>query len=247
MTTKTIVLSFDLEQVCNDVLAKCNLIATSIRDAAMEDIKANVLEPDNPETRSIICRAVTEAFGKVKVAAQRYLNVGRSSDTNALERLVTSVTYSEVPVTQPKWDSEHNSYIYSVIAVESNVDVTHHCYWDGSVYKDETTNDTVTPKAGTTPVIETETVSGQGDVTSMTFETVILTFVIPNFNLSVTDHLKSMIHKYVVDWVMARFLQDQLADKAAEYKELADGEDYTSIILDLNARERFIMRKPGWM
>lgn len=187
MEKKKISLSFDLEQVCNDILAKCNLVSMSIRDVALEDIKANVQEPDNPETRSIICRAVTEAFGKVKVASQRYLTVGRTTDNNTLERLVSGVTY----------------------------------------VKDSSGKDT-------------------DEVDKLIYEKVSMTLEIPNFNTAVTDHLKSMIHKFVVDYVMGRFLQDQVSDKAKEYKELADGEDYANIISDLNARERFTMRKPSW-
>ena len=169
-------------------MAKCNLVSMSIRDVALEDIRASVQEPDNPETRSIICRAVTEAFGKVKVACQRYLTVGRTSDNNTLERLVKSVTY----------------------------------------VKDSGGADT-------------------DEIDKITYETVILVLEIPNYNTAVTDHLKSMIHKYVVDYVMGRFLQDQVAEKAAEYKGLADGEDYANIISDLNSRERYTMRKPSWV
>ena len=185
---KNIKLTFDLEQVANDILAKCNLISISIRDEAMEDIRANVQEPDNPETRSIINRAVTEAFGNVKAMCQRYLKTGRTIDNNDLERMVASVTYTT--------DGQGNP----------------------------------------TDVIDT-----------ITYETVLLDLYIPNFNVSVTDALKSDIHKYVVDYTMGRFLQDQLADKAAEYKGLADGEDRDAIIRHLNARERFNMRKPSWI
>lgn len=178
---KKIELSFDLGEICNDILAKCNLISISVKDEALADIRANVQEPDNPETRSIICRAVTEAFGKVKVACNRWLKVGRSTDTNSLERLVVNTTTDK----------------------------------DGK----ETVN----------------------------YEKVILKLEIPNFNTAVTDHLKSSIHKYVIDWCMYRFLQDQLADKAGEYKGLADGEDYNNIIYDLNMRENFNMRRPTWI
>lgn len=188
MNKKKITLSFDLGQVCNDVLAKCNLVSVSIRDVALEDIKANVQEPDNPETRSIICRSVTEAFGKVKVACQRYLTVGRTTDANVLERLVKSVSH----------------------------------------VKDASGSDT-------------------DEIDTIEYETVTLLLEIPNFNTAVTDDLKSRIHKFVVDYVMGRFLQDQVKDKADEYKALADGEDYAGIISDLNARERYTMRKPSWV
>lgn len=185
---KKITLSFDLEQVANDILVKCNLISTSIRDEAMEDIKANVQEPDNPETRSIINRAVTEAFGNVKGMCQRYLKVGRITDNNMLEQMVSDITY----------------------ALDENGQPT-------------------------------------DEIDTITYETIVLELYIQNFNVAATDALKSAIHKYVVDYAMGRFLQDQLADKAAEYKALADGEDSGSIIHFLNSRERFNMRKPSWI
>lgn len=182
MAKKKITLTFDLGEVINDILANCNLIAQSIKDAAMDDIRANIQEPDNPETRGIICRAVTEAFGQVKVACQRYLGKGRDTDSNDLERLVAS--------------SEKDS---------------------------------------------------DGNVTSVVYEKIKIELLIPNFNTAVTDHLKSMIHKFVVDYVMERFLQDQVADKAAEYKKLAVEEDYPNIISDLNSRERYTMRVPSFI
>jgi hypothetical protein len=182
MAKKKITLTFDLGEVINDILAQCNLIAQSIKDAAMDDIRANIQEPDNPETRGIICRAVTEAFGQVKVACQRYLDKGRDTDNNDLERLVAS--------------SEKDS---------------------------------------------------DGNVTSVVYEKIKIELLIPNFNTAVTDHLKSMIHKFVVDYVMERFLQDQVADKAAEYKKLAVEEDYPNIISDLNSRERYTMRVPSFI
>lgn len=174
---KTINLTFDLGQVANDILTKCNLISQTIKEEAMEDIRANVQEPDSPETRSIINRAVTEAFGHVKKACQRYLKVGRTSDNNNLERIVAS----------------------------------------GS------------------------------SASSITYEKVTLQLEIPNFNVAVTDALKSDIHLYVVDYTMGRFLQDQVTDKASEYAALANERDYPNIRRDLNARERFNMRKPSWI
>ena len=94
---KRVVLHFDLGQICNDMLAKCNLISKSVKEEAAEDIKASILTPDAPETRCIVNRAVTEAFGRVKVACQRYLTVGRLEDDNNLERLVKSVTFAKEP------------------------------------------------------------------------------------------------------------------------------------------------------
>ena len=185
---KNINLSFDLGQITNDVLVKCNLISSAIKDEAQADIRASILAPDSPETRSIINRALTEAFGNVKVACQRYLKTGRLLDNNMLERLVQSVTYK----------------------------------------KDGQGNDT-------------------DEIDTITYETIVLDLYIPNFNVSITDALKSSIHKYVVDYIMGRFLQDLQADKAGEYAALADGKDYSQIQSNLNCRERFNVRKPSWI
>ena len=91
MDIKKISLDFDMGQVCNDVLVKCFVISQSLMDEAQQEIKASIQSPDAPETRSIINRAVTEAIGNLKVAAQRYLTTGRTEDNNSLERLVAGI------------------------------------------------------------------------------------------------------------------------------------------------------------
>lgn len=187
MNDKKIVLNFDLKQVCDDILVKCNLISIGLKDEALEDIRANIQEPDSTETRSIINRAITEAFGDVKSFCQRYLKTGRTVDNNMLERIISDVVYVR--------DSGGN--------VTSEVD--HYVY-----------------------------------------ETVTLELYIPNFNVSVTDALKSSIHRYVVDYTMDSFLQDQLPDKAGEYHAKAT-DDHRLITRHLNAREKFNCRKASWI
>lgn len=233
MNKKKIYLTFDLGQVCNDILVKCNLISQTIMDAAMADIRANVEAPDDPEHRSIINRSVTEAFGRVKVACQRYLTVGRDTDDNKLERLVSSVTYVQVQDTDAQGRPLYDCTVDGADTVVYN---------SRGAWVDTATGQIVEPDADPEPKM----VNGP-DIDTITYETVSLTLEIPNFNLSVTDHLKSSIHKYVVDYTMGRFLQDQVADKAKEYKDLADTEDLASIISDVNARERYTMRKPSFM
>ena len=240
---KRISLTFDLGQVCNDILVKCNLISQTIQDAALEDIRANVQSPDDAEIRSIINRSVTEAFGRVKVACQRYLLVGRDTDDNKLERLVQSVTYKqEVRTVQDEDDDGHKLYN---VTVGSATVVAYKNSQDQWV---DSQGSLVRPDPNTTPApkMVTKTVDSD-EIDEIVYEEVSLTLEIPNFNLSVTDHLKSSIHKYVVDYTMGRFLQDQVADKAKEYKDLADTEDLAAIISDLNARERYTMRKPTFM
>ena len=283
---KRITLNFDLEQVCNDILAKCNLISKTIKDEASEDIKTSILEPDGPETRSIINRAVTEAFGRVKVACQRYLTVGRTEDDNRLERLVKSATFAQEPKTVQADDGaghllytvrQHlyqlNGNYYKQFTNEiSNTAVATpisqlHDHQDRQLYSalegDKAviayknlqnewvlsgTDTIINPNDGEEPTpVTTEKMVNTDVVTDVVYETVTLILAIENFNLAVTDDLKSAIHKFVVDYVMGRFLQDQYAEKAGEYKALADGEDYRQIIKDLNARDNHTMRKPSFM
>ena len=240
---KRISLTFKIEQIANDVLEKCNLISQSIREEAMTDIKANVLEPDNPETRSIINRALTEAFGEVKVMCQRYLKVGRTIDNNVLERMVKSVTYPKKVITVQDMDDDgHLLFVCEVSAVPAVV----YTLDDGETWKDATSGNTVTPDDEPTAKMVEKTVDDTDNPT-ITFEEILLELFIPNFNVAVTDSLKSNIHKFVVDYIMWRFLQDQLTDKAGEYKTLADGEDRTKIVRDLNTRDRFNMRRPSWV
>ena len=187
MNETKITLNFDLKQVCDDLLAKCNLISVGLKDEALEDIRANIQEPDSPETRSIINRSVTEAFGNVKSFCQRYLKTGRTTDNNTLERIVSDVVYVR--------DSGGN--------VTSEID-------------------------------------------HLVYETVTLELYIPNFNVSVTDALKSSIHRYVVDYTMASFLDDQLPEKAGEYHaKFLDGQKL--IVKHLNSREKYNTRKPSWI
>lgn len=188
MNKKRITLSFSLEQVANDILTKCNLISKSIREEAMEDIRADILTPDSPESRSIINRAITEAFGNVKAQCKNYLTTGRTADNNMLERMVKEVVYVK---------DEHGQ---------------------------------------TTDVID-----------HLVYETVVLVLEIENFNTSVTDALKSAIHRYVVDYALGSFLEDQDKEKATDYMTKAEVKDKIDIRTHLNAREKFNVRKPSWI
>lgn len=209
MDRKLITLNFSMEQVCNDVLARCYVVSQGMVDEAQKDIRANIESPDSDETRSIINRAVTEAIGNIKLAAQRYLTTGRVEDNNNLERLVKGT----------------RKYAY-------------------------TDN-----KNGTWTEVVTTTIDGEESETTATvnkagkdreeniYETVTLKLEIPNWNVAVTDALKSHCHRYIVDYVMSQFLMDQFADKAGTYGESATA-DYNNIKSDLLSRDNYTQRRP---
>lgn len=211
MDRKLITLNFGMEQVCNDVLARCYVVSQGMVDEAQKDIRANIESPDSDETRSIINRAVTEAIGNIKLAAQRYLTTGRVEDNNNLERLVKGT----------------RKYAY-------------------------TDN-----KNGTWTEVVTTTIDGEENETTATvnkagkdreeniYETVTLNLEIPNWNVAVTDALKSHCHRYIVDYVMSQFLMDQFADKAGTYGESATA-DYNNIKSDLLSRDNYTLRRPSF-
>ena len=211
MDTKKITLNFSMEQVCNDVLARCFAVSQGLVEDAQKDIRANIESPDADETRSIINRAVTEAIGNLKVAAQRYLTTGRVEDNNNLERLVECVKkYSYT-------DNNNGTWTEVVTTIK-----------DG----DETET--------------TSTVDNKGqDREEMVYETVTLVLEIPNWNIAVTDALKSHMHRYIVDYVMSQFLIDQDPNSAQRYAASVEA-DYKNVKSDLLSRDNYTKRRPSF-
>ena len=211
MDRKLITLNFGMEQVCNDVLARCYVVSQGMVDEAQKDIRANIESPDSDETRSIINRAVTEAIANIKLAAQRYQTTGRVEDNNNLERLVKGTRkYAYTDNKNGTWTEVVTTII------------------DGE--EDETT--ATVNKAGK-------------DREENIYETVTLKLEIPNWNVAVTDALKSHCHRYIVDYVMSQFLMDQFADKAGTYGESATA-DYNNIKSDLLSRDNYTLRRPSF-
>ena len=211
MDRKLITLNFGMEQVCNDVLARCYVVSQGMVDEAQKDIRANIESPDSDETRSIINRAVTEAIGNIKLAAQRYLTTGRVEDNNNLERLVKGTRkYAYTDNKNGTW----TEVVTTIIDGEEN----------------ETTS--------------TVNKAGKNREENI-YETVTLNLEIPNWNVAVTDALKSHCHRYIVDYVMSQFLMDQFADKAGTYGESATA-DYNNIKSDLLSRDNYTLRRPSF-
>lgn len=212
MEYKKVDLTFDLGQVCNDVLTKCYLVSQGLQDDAQKDIRANIESPDAAETQSIINRSITEAVGNIKIACQRYLTKGRTEDNNNLERIVKGT----------------RKYAYTD---------NHNGTWTVVV---------TTTLIGSDPTEETQTVKKAGeDREELVYEQVVLNLEIPNWNIAVTDGLKSHIHRYIVDYVMSQFLLDQYGDMASKYAENVQV-DYSNVQSDLLSRDNYTHRRPSW-
>ena len=224
--TKTINLTFYADQIAYDLLENCNLIKNLLKEGLTEDLKASIESPDSDETKALICRATTEAWGRVKYLCQRYLRSGRTEDSNTLERLCHKVL---VPIAQPMTTEE----------------------LQGNASQNPTGTEGATERAreelpGGSHDIEDEPVDAFEE--KIVWEELKLTLHIPNFNTAVTDALKSAIHKYITDYITSRFLQNLAPEKSAEYKALADGDsgDADQIVIYLNTREVFTRRTPSF-
>ena len=224
---RTIVIELRLKETTDDILAACNMISKNLGDAASEELKSDIASPYDPESRSIICRAHTEAFGNLKYKAMKYLTTGRTEDDNRLERLVSSSSTETTP----------NNTFSSSTAYQAG---------DKCVYNSKAWEFVTDKSAGAWDAEKVREISFT-TTTQATFETVTLVMKIPNFNTSATDALKNFAHKYIVDYVMWRFLQNQANDKAGEYKDLADNEDLKNFELALHARERMGNLSPTWV
>ena len=226
---KSITIDIYLEQTVHDILVECNLIGKNMVDAANKDLQADIMTPDDKQTKSIICRAHTEAFGNVKLACRRYLTTGRLEDDNKLERLAKSASYNQKQgKKQGQW-----------VAVWK--------YQGMEVWKDGSTYKAVVDDAVVSGATDSNVTAVNGSASDVEYEVVTLELLIPNFDIAVTDALKNHIHKYVVDYVMWRFLQNQADEKCSEYKKLADDEDYVNIERDLTCRDRFVNRQAQWV
>lgn len=99
---------------------------------------------------------------------------------------------------------------------------------------------------GSEPKTETKTVSSPGeDREELLYDEVTFDLEIPNWNIAVTDGLKSHMHRYIVDYVMSQFLTDQYSDAASRYAESVTT-DYGNVQRDLLSRDNYTHRRPSW-
>ena len=56
MDRKLITLNFSMEQVCNDILARCYVVSQGMVDEAQKDIRANIESPDSDSQYYQPCR-----------------------------------------------------------------------------------------------------------------------------------------------------------------------------------------------
>lgn len=214
------------QEIVNDVYTACNVIARTMRkNPEAEESAGEIMTPDDPLTKPLVARSLTEAFGEVKSVCQAYMLFGRFTDDNRLEKIDDRNSFEEEVKSSPvKTDCKYRfltgiPYVITVIS-ETDVKVMDE---EGTILARGTEM-----KFDHTPVrtdeyltLESESVTNVqihykwGD-----FGKYELLMEMPNrFNPSITETIKSYAHKLMVDYTVSQVLKDQYTEKANEYAQ----------------------------
>ena len=93
MKEQSVTITLKKQQIVNDVSVQCGVIGRTLQKSPeSEEQAAEIMTPDDVETKPIVARSIVEAWGEVKKVCQRYLSAGRVSDDNRLEGIATKTT-----------------------------------------------------------------------------------------------------------------------------------------------------------
>lgn len=91
MKEQLITITLEKKQIVNDISVQCGIIGRTLqKDPENEERAAEIMTPDDVETKPVVARSIVEAWGDVKKVCQRYLTKGRTVDDNRLERIIQS-------------------------------------------------------------------------------------------------------------------------------------------------------------
>ena len=219
------------KEIVSDVLANCNLIARSLaKKPETEELAGEIMTPDDEQTKPIVARALTEAFGEVKRTCQEYLIYGRLTDDNRLERIDETNRHEETVEAAPQGTACHyhllTGILYRITATASK---------ELRLADDEGN----TLARGTDISLDYTPVRTDEYLTVACSETTSATVTYrwgdfgryevrldmpPRFNIGMTETVKNCIHRLMTDYVMQAVLRDQYPDKAAEYATRFDSD-----------------------
>lgn len=214
------------QEIINDILANCNVIGRTMRkNPETEEAAGEIMTPDDPITKPIVARSLTEAFGEVKSVCQAYLMYGRFTDDNRLEKIDESNRYDEVVQSSPMTSNCKYGLLTGIpytITVISDTDMKVMDN-EGNMLARGTDM-----KFDYTPVRTDEYLTVQSDKPGNVsiyyawgdFGKYELLLMMPaKFNPGMTETIKSHAHKLMVDYTISQVLKDQYAEKANEYAQ----------------------------
>ena len=212
------------QEIVNDVTVMCNLIARQLsKNPATEELSGELMTPDDEQTKPVVARALTEAFGEVKRTCAAYLIYGRYTDDNRLEKIDESNRYEETVISRAGGTACKYHMLTGIpylINVTSTVaaqvtDNEGNLLGRGTEIRIKYTpirmNEYLTVK--TTEEAKVSITYTWGD-----FGTYEMRLNMPEcFNIGITETVKNCAHKMMTDYVMSHVLKDQLPEKGAEY------------------------------
>ena len=96
MKEQTILITLEKKQIVNDISVQCGIIGRTLqKQPESEELAAEIMTPDDVETKPVVARSIVEAWGEVKKVCQRYLTKGRITDNNNLERIAKTGSNNE--------------------------------------------------------------------------------------------------------------------------------------------------------
>lgn len=247
MNEKPILINLFKKQVLNDIKTECSFIGRALqREKETEEQAELIMDIDNPSTRPILSRGMTEGFGEVKRVCQRYLVLGRDIDDNRLERINEMNRYAEtIPNGQGGYFLLKGRKYKIMVEADSPVGLTSS---SGSAIA------TINCKGETEYIPDqTECINFTSESTEIKvtylhgeFGTYKLELSVPcNFNVGVTETIKSCSHRAIVDYTVYTLLINQWPEKAALYKERTES-DLEGIRTALRSRTSYYRCAPDW-
>lgn len=252
MKERMITIVLKKQQIVNDVSVECNLIGRTLqKNEDMAEIASEIMSPDDDESKPVIARSMTEAFGEVKKVCQRYLVYGRDTDDNRLEGIDETFRYKESVTsstagTNASFKLPKNEKVTikvesaSFVSVSVGSEVLNSSIKSGSIdYTSTTDNAVLTIKSDQPYVVELS--YSYGDFGSYELSLSMP----PSFNIGVTETLKSNAHRMIVDYTMQALLRNQFPEKSQVYAQSFD-QDAERLRSTLRARLRWGRRAPDW-
>lgn len=251
MREKEIYIELLKKQIVNDITVQCNLIGRTMQKSdETAEAASEIMSPDDEYTKPIVARAMTEAFGEVKRVCQRYLIAGRDTDDNRLER-INEMDKKEETVTASASGTEGTYGMTATMPYIIRVECSEPVKVKTSSGK-ELGDALGLAQFEYTPTAANEKLSIVGDNSAKVeityfygdFGSYKIDLLMPsNFNISMTETIKSCAHRMIVDYTMKSVLANQLADKAQEYAALFKG-DSDGLRDALRARVMLMGRRP---
>lgn len=251
-------IELDKKQIVNDVALECNQLGRTMgHQSGLEELAADIMTPDDNETKPIVARSLTEAIDIVKSTCHRYLTMGRLKDDNRRETILGAT--KEEQTAESGVPCEFSMGIKKGRKYEITQGATGYASATVSLKTSEGKQTLLGELGGKTQSLtfyaesdgviivqhtgEVDAVYTLSDKTASIFR---LQLEMPSsFNPGMTSAIKSASHRIMVDYVMAQVLKNQQVEKYQTYMQLVEA-DRSMLRSALRTRSVYRRRAADW-